>query len=102
MRDYIFVSDVIDAMEVAAVDGRDARLFNIGLGQGRSLREVIAAIEAQLGRRLDVDWKPGRSIDVPASVLAIERARDVLGWVPKTQFEQGLEKTIAWWRSRTS
>jgi UDP-glucose 4-epimerase len=102
VRDYIFVSDVIDAMEAAAVDGGAVRIFNIGSGQGRSLREVIAAIEAQLGRRLDVNWKPGRPIDVPVSVMAIERARDFLGWVPKTPFEQGLEKTIAWWRSRTS
>jgi UDP-glucose 4-epimerase len=100
VRDYVFVGDVIDAMEIAAADRGDGRIFNIGTGQGRSLREVIAAIEGQLGRRLDVDWKPGRPIDVPASIMAIERARDVLGWAPRTPFEQGLEQTIAWWRSR--
>jgi UDP-glucose 4-epimerase len=100
VRDYVFVGDVIDAMEIAAADRGDGRIFNLGTGQGRSLREVIAAIEGQLGRRLDVDWKPGRPIDVPASIMAIERARDVLGWAPRTPFEQGLEQTIAWWRSR--
>ena len=102
VRDYIFVGDVIDAMETAAADQGEGRIFNIGTGQGRSLREIIAAIEAQLGRRPDINWKPGRPIDVPVSVLAIDRARDVLGWAPKTPFEQGLEQTIAWWRSRAS
>ena len=102
VRDYIFVGDVIDAMETAAADRGDGRIFNIGTGQGRSLREIIASIEAQLGRELDISWKPGRPIDVPASVMAIERARDVLGWTPKTPFEKGLEQTIAWWRSRAS
>jgi nucleoside-diphosphate-sugar epimerase len=34
--------------------------------------------------------------------MAIERARDVLGWMPKTPFEQGLEQAIAWWRGRVS
>jgi UDP-glucose 4-epimerase len=102
VRDYIFVADVIDAMETAAADRGDGRIFNIGTGQGRSLREIIASIEVQMGRELDISWKPGRPIDVPASVMAIERARDVLGWTPKTPFEKGLEQTIEWWRSRAS
>jgi UDP-glucose 4-epimerase len=102
VRDYIFVADVVDAMETAAADRGDGRIFNIGTGQGRSLREIIASIEAQMGRELDISWKPGRPIDVPASVMAIERARDVLGWTPKTPFEKGLEQTIEWWRSRAS
>ncbi len=100
VRDYIFVGDVIDAMEAAAAGRGDERVFNIGTGRGRSLIEIIAAIETQLDRKLDIGWKPGRPIDVPASVLAIERARDVLGWTPRTPFEKGLEQTIAWWRSR--
>jgi UDP-glucose 4-epimerase len=102
VRDYIFVGDVIDAIETAAADQGDGRIFNIGTGQGRSLREIIAAIEMQLGRRLDINWNPGRPIDVPASVMSIERARDVLGWMPRTPFEEGLEQTIAWWRGRAS
>jgi UDP-glucose 4-epimerase len=102
VRDYIFVDDVIDAMEAAAADRGGGRIFNVGTGQGRSLREIIASIEAQLGRALDISWTPGRPIDVTTSVMAIERARDVLGWTPKTAFEKGLEQTIAWWRSRVS
>jgi UDP-glucose 4-epimerase len=42
----------------------------------------------------------GRLIDVPVSVLAIERARSILGWAPKTPFNVGIEQTVAWWRSR--
>lgn len=102
VRDYIFVDDVVDALEAAATDRSAMRVFNIGSGCGRSLREIIAAIEAQLGRKLDIGWKPGRPIDVPTSILSIERAKSVLGWTPKTPFEQGLEQTIAWWRERTA
>lgn len=100
VRDYLFVDDVVDALEAAAVDRSDLRVFNIGSSRGRSLREIIAAIETQLGRKLEIVWKPGRPIDVPVSVLSIDRARSVLGWTPKTPFEQGLEQTIAWWRER--
>jgi UDP-glucose 4-epimerase len=101
VRDYLFVDDVIDALEAAASDRSDLRVFNIGSSRGRSLREIIAALETQLGRKLEILWKPGRPIDVPVSVLAIDRAKSVLGWSPKTPFEQALEQTIAWWRERT-
>lgn len=101
VRDYIFIGDVVDALEAAAADRSDARIFNIGSGHGRSLREIIAALEAQLERNLEIRWKPGRPIDVPASILSIDRAAKVLGWVPKTPFEQGLAQTIAWWQERT-
>lgn len=101
IRDYVFVADVIAALDAAASDQSTMRIFNIGTGQGRSLREVIATIERQLGKTLRIEWKPARPVDVPTSVIAVERAREVLGWVPKTSFEDGLKETIAWWRSRS-
>jgi UDP-glucose 4-epimerase len=99
VRDYIFVDDVIDALETAAADRSDARIFNIGAGRGRSLRDVIASIEKLLKAKIDITWKERRSMDVPTSIVSIERARDVLGWTPATPFETGLERTIAWWRT---
>jgi UDP-glucose 4-epimerase len=100
VRDYVFVSDVIDALEAAAFDRGDARIFNIGTGQGRSVREVIATVERRLAKFLRIDWRPARPGDVPTSVVSIERARTLLGWTPKTSFEDGVKQTIAWWRSR--
>ena len=100
VRDYVFVSDVVDALEAAAVDRGDARIFNIGTGQGRSVREVIALVERQLNVTLKIDWRPPRRGDVPVSVVSIERARAHLGWVPSTPFEDGVKQTIAWWQSR--
>ena len=101
VRDYIFVGDVIAALAAAATDQSGTRIFNIGTGQGRSLREVIAAIERQLGQTVQIEWKPARPVDVPTSVMAVDRAREVLGWVPKTSFEEGLRETIAWWQRRS-
>jgi len=100
IRDYIFVEDVIDALEAAAVDQSDTRVFNIGTGHGRSLRDVIDAIERQLGKKMEIEWRAPRRSDVPVSVISIKRAQEVLGWTPKTSFEEGLAQTIAWWRSR--
>jgi UDP-glucose 4-epimerase len=100
IRDYIYVEDVVDALLLAAADESKERIFNIGSGQGRDLRQVIADIEVSLGIKLAVRRTKGRLIDVPVSVLAIERARSILGWAPKTPFNVGIEQTVAWWRSR--
>jgi UDP-glucose 4-epimerase len=99
VRDYIFVDDVIDALEAAMGDQSSARVFNIGSGRGRSLLEVIGAVEDLLHAKLEIDWKQSRLIDVPKSILAINRARDILKWTPKTSFEKGLQSTLNWWQS---
>lgn len=100
IRDYVYVDDVVDALLLAAADASEQRIFNIGSGQGRDLRDVIVEIETQLGVKLAVRRTEGRLIDVPVSVLATDRARDVLGWRPRTPFEVGIEQTLAWWRAR--
>jgi UDP-glucose 4-epimerase len=100
VRDFIFVDDVVDALVAAAHDCSSTRIFNIGSGEGHNLREALAAIESLVGKKIDIRWKPARPLDVPISVLAIDRAREVLGWSPKTTFEDGLNKTISWWRNR--
>ena len=98
VRDFIFVDDVVDALEMAADHVGDERIFNIGSGTGRSVRDVLAIIEQSLGQKLDIAWKTQRAVDVPISVLSVARAREKLGWSPKTSFESGVSQTIAWWK----
>jgi UDP-glucose 4-epimerase len=100
VRDYVFIDDVVDALQAAADDTSAERIFNVGSGRGRSVRDVIAAVEGALGAPVPIEWRPGRAIDVPASVLSIERAREVLGWIPKTEFAEGLRRTVRWWQDR--
>jgi UDP-glucose 4-epimerase len=99
VRDFIYVDDVVDALDVASRDRSDFRVFNIGRGEGHSLREIVSRIEKLLGQDLKLIWKDARALDVPVSIVANARAREVLGWLPKTALDEGLEKTIAWWRS---
>jgi UDP-glucose 4-epimerase len=96
VRDFVYIDDVIDAFEATMSTNADDRVFNIGSGNGRSLREVVAAIEALLSRKLSIKWAPARPIDIPVSVVAIDRAKSMLGWQPKTSFETGLRRTVEW------
>ena len=74
-RDYIYVGDVIDAI-LAALRLPQARggIFNIGSGEARSVLEIVAAVEARLGTRLDREHAPVRASDVEVNVLDIRRA----------------------------
>jgi UDP-glucose 4-epimerase len=102
VRDFVFIDDVSDALIKAAEDRGTERIFNIGSGEGRSLRQVIAAIEAALGQPLRIKLTAGRPSDVPTSVVAIDRAGESLGWTPTTDFAAGLRATVAWWRQASA
>lgn len=96
VRDYIHVSDVVDALRKAAFHQGRARLFNIGSGQGKSLNDILDAMETLLQRPVARNYFAGRAFDVPANVLDIESARMHLGWSPQVAFGDGLARTKRW------
>jgi UDP-glucose 4-epimerase len=105
IRDYIHVADLADAhltaLEATAPDDprTDAALVcNLGIGAGFSVREVVDAATAVVGRSIPETTGPRRIGDPPVLVAAADRARDVLGW---TAARPTLEDMIgsAWrWR----
>ena len=97
-RDYVFIDDVVDALIRAATHQGAERIFNIGSGEGRSLNQIIAALETELGSDIVVTRRAGRPVDAPKSVLDVTRAQQALGWTAATPFETGLSRTIAWMR----
>ncbi len=98
VRDFVYVDDVMDALELAAAHTGGEHIFNIGSGIGRSVRNVLATVEHLLGQKLDIVSRPKRAVDIPISILSVKRAREELGWNPKTSFESGVAQTIAWWK----
>jgi UDP-glucose 4-epimerase len=94
VRDYLFIDDCVEAIMLAGQRRDLHQIINVGSGIGISLLEVIETLSRLLGR--DIEWRraPGREFDVPISVLSVDRARDLLGWQPRTSFEEGLERTI--------
>jgi UDP-glucose 4-epimerase len=85
IRDYIHIEDLADAHLLAlegAGHGRH-RIFNLGNGNGFSVREVIDAARAVTGREIAVREAPRRPGDPPALVAASERIRAELGWTPR-------------------
>ena len=92
VRDFLGVADVVTALLAAAQYKGAESLFNIGSGQGLSLNQLIALLEQQLNRSLDVQYLPFRGCDVPTNVLCIDRANEALNWAPKIPVADGLRR----------
>jgi UDP-glucose 4-epimerase len=99
VRDYIHVEDVARAFVQAVDRTTRQRIFNVGSGQGTSLRELVGLIAEVTDRNPTVVEKSERSWDVPANVLDITRIRTETGWEPQVGLREGLERTWAWIRS---
>jgi UDP-glucose 4-epimerase len=95
-RDYVYVRDVAEAF-VRAVEYSGAKnCFNISSGTGTSLNKLIGMLEDVLGKPVEVRYLPGRSFDVPVSVLSNDLARDELEWAPLISMRDGLARTVEW------
>jgi len=86
LRDYVHVSDLAAAHVAALEADLPAGAFepvNIGGGQGRSVREVVAAVARVLGRPVPHSIGGRRAGDPPSLVADIARAAEILGWTPQ-------------------
>ncbi len=98
-RDYTYVDDVIDGVR-AAMEYRATPYEVINLGNNRTvpLSRLIAALEEVLEVEARVTRMPMQPGDVPQTWADISKAADLLGYAPRTGFEQGLRRFVAWLR----
>jgi UDP-glucose 4-epimerase len=105
-RDYVYVGDVARAVWLAATKplpekGRlDARAFNIGTGAGTSVLEIAKLLQATARSVVPLEFAPRRPGEQQESFVDVNKAREVLGWVPEVELADGLAKTYAWFAAR--
>lgn len=99
VRDYLYIEDVADAFACALMYEGKENVFNISAGKGISLNDLLHKIEYATGTPAQTQYLPARPFDVPVNVLDNSLAQRELGWVPRTDFLDGIMKTIAWYQS---
>jgi nucleoside-diphosphate-sugar epimerase len=100
-RDFTFVANVVHANLLAcrAPAARVAGgMFNIGSGKALSVSELWRRICAVAGVELAPTHAAPRAGDVRDSLACIDRARDLLGYAPLVDFDEGLARAVAWYR----
>lgn len=94
VRDYVDSDDVCNAVYRAARWQGDDRcpVWNIGSGRGVSIRDVIHTVEIAAQRRVKIESKAARVMDVQKIVLNVEKAQKELGWIPSVDFDQSVKR----------
>jgi UDP-glucose 4-epimerase len=88
VRDYIHVSDLARAHVMALkalASGKPSATFNLGCGQGYSVKEVIDSAERVTGRSIKIDMQGRRAGDPAVLIASSAQIRDTLGWTPRSE-----------------
>ena len=94
IRDYIYISDVIDAILNIMEGDTEYRIYNVGSGKGIHLNKIIDIINTELGMSTEVEYLGGRDVDVPVNYLDISRYEREFGKLEKTPLILGMKKTM--------
>ena len=103
-RDFIYVSDVVDAAcRAATAQGVAGEVINAGTGEQWLNEDVVQLVAEVADRpvRIRVGTYPVRPVDRPHWVADIRKARSLLGWEPAHSLRQGLLKTVEWMKTRS-
>ncbi|MDT5055590.1 MAG: UDP-glucose 4-epimerase [Mycobacterium sp.] len=99
-RDYVFAGDVVDAFVKAAGEAGGGQRFNVGTGVETSVRQLHSAIAKAAGAPDEPEFYPPRLGDLKRSCLDISRAAEVLGWRPNVKLDDGVARTVAFFRDQ--
>lgn len=100
-RDFTYVANVVEANLLAArapADRIRGEIFNIACGSRHSLNELVGILRRLTGSPVDPQYGDPRPGDVRHSEADITRARQLLGYEPTVSFEEGLGRTIGYFR----
>lgn len=99
VRDFTYVSNAVQALMLAAnTPGISGNVYNVGTGTGVTVLELVQALNLVLGTNSVPTHGPARAGDVRFSLARIERITQELGYKPEVSFEEGLRRTIEWYR----
>ena len=97
LRDYIFIDDLVEAFMLAADKNTSGEIYNLGFGKGIKLKDMAKKIIDKVGKgRLVFEKWPNdyRKVETGSYISDIKKIKNELGFFPKTNFDDGIEKTI--------
>src|ERR1700676_4652510 len=98
-RDFTYVENAVQANLLACeAPSASGRGVNIGVGERFSLNQTVALLNKISGKNLEVKYDSPRDGDIRDSQADISQAREFLGYDPQVGFEEGLRRTVWWYR----
>jgi UDP-glucose 4-epimerase len=96
-KDYVYVGDVARA-NLLALESGDNDIFCIGTGRGASVNELYNTLATIFGYKPEIVRAPKRPGDIYLAYFNCQKAEQVLGWKPQTTLEEGIEKTVEFFK----
>jgi nucleoside-diphosphate-sugar epimerase len=102
-RDFTYVDNVVDGvLRACSAPGAAGHTMNVATGGRVSLNVLFAELRDLTGASVEPVYREARAGDVKHSQADISRARRVLGYEPTVRFEEGLKRTLEWYRSQAA
>jgi len=99
-RDFTYVANVVDGvLRACEAPGASGQVINVATGGRISLNELFRTMRTVVGAQVEPVYVATRAGDVRDSQADISKAQRILGYEPIVSFEEGLERTIAWYRT---
>jgi len=99
-REFLYVEDAADGILAACERYDGSEPINLGSGQEIAIRDLATLIGRIMDYRGRFVYDTSKPNGQPRRQLSVERAAKLLDWRAKTSFEEGLRKTVAWWREQ--
>lgn len=98
-RDFTYIDNVVEANILAArMPGISGEIFNIACGKDYTVLELVKYLNRIMGKDLKPEFTPPRPGDVPRTLADISNAKELLKLEIKVNFEQGLKKSVVWFK----
>jgi len=99
-RDYTYIDDIVDGVLRAIDRCKGYEIYNLGESQTTSLSELVRLIGEATGKEPVLDRQPMQPGDVLVTYADVSKAREQLGYDPRTSVREGLERFVRWYRGR--
>ena len=96
-RDYVFVSDVVNA-NVLALDAKESTIYNVGTSKETDVNYIFDRINHYAGTNFEEKHGPAKKGEQKRSVLSFEKISEELGWQPMMDIETGLKITTEYFK----
>jgi UDP-glucuronate 4-epimerase len=101
-RDYTFITDIVAGVIAAADKELEFEIINLGNNKPISLNDFIAIVEKLVGKKAIINELPMQPGDVDTTYADISKAKKLLGYNPKTSFENGMKEFVEWYKQNRS
>lgn len=101
LRDWVYVEDTVRAIDLAIhapLEKVKGEVFNIGTGRPFSVSEIAEKITLEFGIEKNFDFMPDRFGQIQKHISSVEKTEKTLGFNTSTTFDEGLKKTIKWYK----